>query len=538
MSRIGFRRSIAHAVLPWLLSAAAAGLAVAADRPAAPPQPLSTEEVGRPLTLEDAIAGALAKNEGILIERTSVDSADASVEGAKGAYDPLLAVDLGWRSMTLPVNSAFSGAPEGELAPTDRNAGATASLEQLLPTGGRVAVSADSFRDTTDDAFALLSPAYQTRLGLELRQPLLRDRAIDAARVAVRVAAADREEAGESLQREVADTVAAVERAYWLVVATRRAIGVQEDAVDLASQQLEETDARIESGAAPETEAAQPRAELERRRGDLLATLEVASRAENVLKELILGDDPAAWAERLEPVDEIAIEPETVDIAESMDRALESRPEIQAAEAFAKRRRAEAAFARNQVQPALDLVLGYDRFGLAGTANPEGSGIPGLPGEVPPELDGGYSDALGQLGEGDFDDARIALQLAVPIGNRTARAAARVADNAEVQAEAEVRRLRKAIRAEVLDAAAATATAGARIDAARASREAAEVQLAAETERFQAGLSTNFLVLTRQNDLAAARLDEIEALSDYRIALTAMSRATGSLLDERRIVID
>ncbi|HXH28964.1 MAG TPA: TolC family protein, partial [Candidatus Polarisedimenticolia bacterium] len=71
-----------------------------------------------------------------------------------------------------------------------------------------------------------------------------------------------------------------------------------------------------------------------------------------------------------------------------------------------------------------------------------------------------------------------------------------------------------------------------------AAREAAEVQLSAERDRYEAGLSTNFLVLTRQNDLSHARLDEIAALTDYRRARAEMARARGSLLDERGIEVD
>jgi hypothetical protein len=43
--------------------------------------------------------------------------------------------------------------------------------------------------------------------------------------------------------------------------------------------------------------------------------------------------------------------------------------------------------------------------------------------------------------------------------------------------------------------------------------------------------------LTRQNDLARARLDEISALTDYRTARTAVSRATGSLIEDRGIEV-
>ena len=154
-----------------------------------------------------------------------------------------------------------------------------------------------------------------------------------------------------------------------------------------------------------------------------------------------------------------------------------------------------------------------------GTANPAPARRARPPGAVPAGLDGGWSQSFDVLGDGDFDDARVALVLGVPIGNRAAPAPARRGAAAPSgRPRPSSPRPRKAIRAEVLDAAAALETAGQRIEAARAAREAAEVQLAAERERYDVGLSTNFLVLTRQNDLSRARLDEIAALTDYRMA--------------------
>ena len=490
----------------------------------------------RELTLEEAVARALEKNEDVLIERIALDSAEAAITGAEGAYDPLLGLEAGWRRTTAPVNSAFSGAPEGELAPVVEGAEASAAVRQLLPTGGEIALRADAARTESDASFDLLSPAYDSRLGVELRQPLLRDRAIDAARLGLRVAAADRDRALALLRREVIETVAAVERAYWSLVAARREIAVREEAVELAREQLSETEIRIENGASPETEIAQPRAELERRRGDLLEAQETVARAETTLKRLILSDEDAAlWPAPLAPVAEAEVAIEPVDAAAAMERALALRAELEAAGAFVERRRTETAFARDGIKPALDLVVSYDRFGLAGSRNPASAPIPGLPGVVPPGLEGNLGDALGGLADGDFDDARIGLVFELPIGNRAARAAAEIAANTERQAEAELVRARKAVRAEVLDAVATVETAGGRIEAARAAREAAEVQLMAERERFAVGLSTNFLVLTRQNDLAGARLDEIAALTDYRTARTELGRATGALLGERGI---
>ena len=64
------------------------------------------------------------------------------------------------------------------------------------------------------------------------------------------------------------------------------------------------------------------------------------------------------------------------------------------------------------------------------------------------------------------------------------------------------------------------------------------MQLSAERDRYDTGLSTNFLVLTRQNDLAQARLSEISAATQYRQALTDFARATGMLLADRGITVN
>lgn len=485
------------------------------------------------LTLNEAISLALQKNEGLVIERESLAASKASVTAARGAYDPLVELDGAWSKSTEPLNSSFTGTSPAEIGPEFKSSEAGAAVRQLLPTGGALSLRARGARET-DEGLTLLSPAYRTRVGVELRQPLLRNRGTDAARLSVRVAKAGREGATASLRRALTETVASVERSYWTLVAVRLEIEVRQQAVHLAEEQLGETQTRVETGSAPRTELAQPRAELERRRGELLASREVLARAENTLKLLILdGAGDALWSEQLAPVEDATVEVQPVDVPASLERALSSRPELAIADAVVKRRRAETAFARDGIWPSLDAVVSYDRFGIAGSLNPGGS-----PGTLPSELDGSFGKSFESLGRGDFDAARVALVLGLPIGNRAARGNAAVARHVERQSETDLVRVRKTIRAEVLDAAAALETAGQRIEAARSGREAAEIQLSAERDRYDTGLSTNFLVLTRQNDLSRARLDEISALTDYRTARTEMARATGSLIEERGINFD
>jgi outer membrane protein TolC len=105
------------------------------------------------------------------------------------------------------------------------------------------------------------------------------------------------------------------------------------------------------------------------------------------------------------------------------------------------------------------------------------------------------------------------------------------------QASLQLAKMRERITVDVLDAASALDTAVSRMQAARAGLEAANTQLMAEQTRFTAGASTNFVVLTRQNDLEQAQLTEISAATQYRRALTELSRATGMLLTERNITV-
>lgn len=490
----------------------------------------------RPMTLAEAIDNALRRNDDIVIVRESLTTAEAALRGAGGAYDPLLQVDGGWSRSQLPVNSPFSGAPPGQLSPTDKQLDAGVSLVQLLKTGGSVTLSTSAVRSTTNGEFTFLSPAWDTSVGVEFRQPLLRGLAVDRPRLILRAAVADRDQAEALLRRQVTETVAAVERAYWSLVSIREEVTVREEAVRLAEEQLEQTRIRIESGVSPETEIAQPTAEVERRRGELLAAREAVSRAENALKLLILGDaDTGLWSAPIAPADSEDVSPADVDVDAAMEQALVSRPEIAATAAARERRELESRFARDEVKPSLDAVVSYDRYGLAGSLNPNGSSFTGQPVMVPSRLEGGLGRSYGVLQDGDFDDARIGLVFSIPIGNRSALAAVEVARSASRQAQAEESRVRKQVRAEVLDAAAAVRTAYQRYEAARAERSSAEVQLAAERDRYQVGLSTNFLVLTRQNDLSRARLGEISARTDYRIARMELARSTASLLEERGI---
>jgi outer membrane protein TolC len=492
----------------------------------------------RPISLFDATALALKKNHDIAIEQQSFVIAGASLTRADGSYDPNFKLDARYRGHTDALNSALSGAIPPDLGPSFTNLTSAISLSKLLPTGGTVAVSGILWRDTAMSQFALLTPAYTTGFAIDLRQPLLQGLAIDPARRAIRIAQLDRDRSAASLRRIVSDTVASVERTYWSLVAARRTVAVARKSVGLAESQKTDTEARIEAGVLPESDLAQPVAEVERRKGELFQAEEIEKQTGFLLKMLILADpaDPL-WDERLDPIDPPDAPKRSVDLPAALAEAEKRRPELQDASLLVARQDVEIEAAKDRIRPQLDLVASYGRRGLAGTPNPNIISIGGAPITIPEPLVGSLGRSFGTIGSNEFPDAFVGLALALPIGNRTAKADAVIAEAQKRQLATRYDQTKQRVAVEVRNAALTLETSLQRLEAARAGRAAAEIQLRAETERFAVGLSTNFFVLTRQNDLARAEFTETQALTDYRIALSSLDRSVGTLLEDRHIVL-
>jgi HAE1 family hydrophobic/amphiphilic exporter-1 len=329
-----------------------------------------------------------------------------------------------------------------------------------------------------------------------------------------------------------------VDAAYWSLVAARRNVASIESSVELAGKQLSDTKIKVEAGALSKTDVAQPTAEQERRKGDLALARQRVDEAENNLKLLVLGDpgDPV-WKSSLVPTDDPESPVRQVSVAAVLDTALARRPEVAEARAQQERVAVQIEARKSDLRPRLDLVAGYARRGLAGRQNPNVMPLPGQPVVVPDVIQGEWGRSYGTIGENQFPDASVGVSFSLPIGNRTAKANLAIAKSEQSQANVGLSATEQQVQAEVRNAVFALESARQRIEAARAGRVAAETQLYAEQERFQVGLSTNFLVLTRQNDLTNARVTETSALTDYRKAETELARATGELLEQRHIEI-
>ncbi|MGH9389189.1 MAG: TolC family protein, partial [Vicinamibacteria bacterium] len=126
----------------------------------------------------------------------------------------------------------------------------------------------------------------------------------------------------------------------------------------------------------------------------------------------------------------------------------------------------------------------------------------------------------------------------LPLGNRAASSRYAQADLGHRRAMIDKGRFQQMVALEVREAARNVQTDVQQIETTRAFREFAEEQLRAEQKKLEVGLSTSHVVLDFQEDLAAARVREVEALIGYNISRTILEAAKGTTLEANDIVFE
>lgn len=490
------------------------------------------------LTLDAARAMALAQVPAIAIQRIGTARAEAAVEAAGAAWDPVVRLDARVRSHTDPLNTLFSGAPDGALGPRTTGASTTVSLTRLFTGGTTVTAHASASHERTNGWLALLTPAYMGAAGIDVRHPLARGRRIDAARHRLRLSRLDVTRSRALVEQAVVDVVARVEAAYWGLVAARQAVAIHERSVSLARAQRADVQARIDAGVAAEADLSTSDAAIAERLTAVAAARADASRAAIALQALIAGRaDAVTWSASLVPADDAPPPARVVAPAETLvAAALARRPELRELDVLDERAALDDVLAADRTRPQVDLVGSYTLRGLAGTANPDAR-LPfaSVPIVVDDDLQGGWGQSLRNALGHRFTDVSVGVQVTLPVGHRAALAdrtsAALARDDISLRRRAaEIR-----VAEEVHQAVAALQAARERRAAATEARTAAARQLAAEEDRHALGVSTDFLLLTRQTDLARAELAEVAARADEAHAATELDRATGRLLERRGI---
>ena len=430
------------------------------------------------LTPEDAVAAAIAKNPDLIIEQRRVEQADLGVMAEENRYVPTWMTEAGYRFGSSPQLS-----PTGSRQVSTNALSFSTGLSYLLPVGTQLSTSVDFGRSVRDSVvLGDLGAAYDASVGVEVRQPLLRGFGVNIGRADRKVARNDAEAARIAQDEAVLSLTTQVLQAYWSLWSAQRSLQIQQDALEIARQQLVDGEVRLEAGAVAPSELTSLRAEIARAQEAVLeAEANIAQRS-NTLAALIGADPNALLVVSNTPPDAST----SLAFEESFALAERNSPALQQLQLELDNLATRAEVADNNALPNLELIGSAQTVGL------------------------GYSagDAFTDVGNSQLYYGGVSLEL--PLQNKQRQAQADQATAAIEVTRARYAAAQRDLRAEVASVTTAIDTATRRLELANQSVAIAKESVEAQSARFDAGRATSFDVV---NAIQALREAEFRAVS-------------------------
>jgi outer membrane protein len=466
------------------------------------------------LTLDDAVRRAVGNNPDLAVVRLATEVEAARVGESRGAFTPVFSTQLGRSSSSTPPANLLLGDRGVDVDDWFSSSG----VRQRVPWGaGTWSVSWETSRTTTNNPISSFDPSLQSGFQFAFSQPLLKDRAIDAARQQYIIAKRNQESSDLRFREAVVQTIAAVKQAYWTLKATRANVSVQQRSLELAQELARENKVRVDAGLIPPLDLVQAEAEAAQRRENLIRARTVAEDAEDALRRLIVDpSDISFWRLRIDAVEEPTTIGALPDVDAAVAKALDERYDVARAGHELENARTTVEFLRNQRLPDVRLETSYRGNGLGGTQFLRSGGFPGL---VTGTRNRGFGDALGQVFTSDYPTWSFGLTVSYPLGRSFEAASYARADVERRQAAQRIASLRVQAAESVRRAGRQIHSTAERVEAARAGATLAQERLESERRRFEVGLSTTFLVTQAQRDLLEAQVNLLQTTLEYESAI-------------------
>jgi outer membrane protein TolC len=505
-----------------LVLLAAAGLSAASAPQEKPPAAM---------TLKDCIAQAVKRNLGVAVQVYSSELADIAVARSREKFLPSLSFEYGNQDQ----NSASYSWIDASDQVTTLYKNYSGSFDQLIPFGGSFSIALSGYRNQTNARFQTINPRYGSTLSFSFSQPLLKDFGWGISRRDILIARNNRDIGENDLKRTLLDTVYSVEQTYWQLVLSIESLKVRQQSLKLAEDLYEQSRKKVQIGTLAPKEILTVQSDVASRKADILQAASQVKDYTDALKAQINTLDPTAGGgEDIVPADLPPFQKVEIGVEEAFAAALRNRPDLQSTTLAVRNRELDYAYARNQLLPRLNLSANYWSPGIGGDQIIYLDNNP-LTGVVIGTTPGGADMALRDAFGFKYKNWSVSVSLDVPLSSIVSRAAAAQAKASLDQETARLKNVEQQAYLEIRTAVRALQTNYERVDAYKAARELAEEKLAAEQAKLEAGLTTTFVVLSYQRDVANARLMELSALVDYTLSIARLEKAMGTSLDTKGI---
>ncbi len=350
--------------------------------------------------------------------------------------------------------------------------------------------------------------------GISLTQPLLRNFWTDKTRLTIQLNKQTLRISEQALRLQIMTSITAVKSAYYNLLYARGNVDANATAYKLAEQLVSENIKRVQVGALAPLDEKQSESQA----AASLAAMQAAEQArvvqENTLKNL-LTDNYSEWSgTTLLPSEELIAVPQELNLQESWRRAVTQRPELAEAKLNVEKQNITLKYDLNQIFPELDVVGSYGRNAISEN----------------------LGDALSDLRQGDHSYYSYGAFVSIPLGgNYTARNQHKADKVTLKQLLLSLKQTEQTILVEVDNDVGSVRSTLQQVNATHDARVYAEDALAAERKKLENGKSTSFIVLQLISNLTTAKVNEVQALANYNIAVAQLSLDEGGTLDDNHI---
>jgi len=473
------------------------------------------------VSLERVVRTTVQHNIALQFARLAPAVSEADVVAAEAAFDWTLFSNFNWNDADEPrTRPLVGGVPSGNRFDQFQLVSSTTGLKRQLATGGQFTIQQElTYTDNQaiNGGGQTPNPAGLLGVTVQYDQPLLRNFGSEVSQAQIRINRNAERSKIADLKRELIRDVTEAERTYWRLTQAHRDLLILQRLLERGEKVRDQLKSREKLDATP-AQIADAVARVERRKADVYRAQTVLRNQSDKLKSLMNDPSIPLGSEiLLVPADSAIDEPVTFSMLDSVEKAVTNRPEVQQAILSIDDTSIRQTVADRARLPQLDLRL-QTKWSA---------------------LDDYIGSTYEYVFDGSYVNYLVGLVFEQPIGNRRAEADYRKRRLERMQAVVSYRNTIQQVLLEVKNSLNNVTTNYRLIEQTRTSRFAAtEVLRALEVEKQTIGRYTVErldLEFNRQESLAQAEREEIQALADYNTAIAELAAAMGSTLERNQI---
>src|SRR5450432_44775 len=453
------------------------------------------------------------------------------------SFDPILSGTLQLEHAVAVSSSALNGGVNNRNNTTTGNF----TYFQGFSPGTSLTVTYDNSRQTSTNPFASFTPTLSSSFRAQVRQHLLQGFGPTLNTRLIRQAKNSKKITEEGFRQQVISTVSQIEGIYWDLVNAYEDMKVKERSLGLASKTLSDNQKQVQIGTLAPLDVVRAQSTVSSAEQDLIISktnLQLQQLTmKNALTRSLPNGSPLLTAEVI-PTDTVQLpaQENLPRVEELIQTAMANRPDYRQLKINLQNSQINIQGANNGLLPTVDLIGFYGASSIAGVFNPNQVNISGQPlVPVPPT---GFGDAFSNLFNSSAPDKGVAINIQIPLGNRSAQATQIRSQLEYRQSELNLKQQENLIAINVRNDAFTVEQNRARVAAAQQARELSAQTLDAEQKKYNLGASTYLAVLQDERDLAQAESNLVSAMTNYAKSRVQLDKDTAQTLDRNNIKID